>query len=46
MIYKILLTKEFEKDFRKLNSDMQLRIKKKCLKDINIFILLLIVIVE
>jgi len=32
MIYKILLTKEFEKDFRKLSSDLQLRIKKKFLE--------------
>ena len=29
MSYKILSTKEFEKDFRKLSSDVQLRIKKK-----------------
>jgi len=29
MLYKILPTKEFEKDFRKLDSFMQERIKKK-----------------
>ena len=32
MSYKILSTKEFEKDFRKLSSDIQLRIKKKFLE--------------
>ena len=29
MTYKILSTKEFEKDFRKLNSNLQSKIKKK-----------------
>ncbi len=29
MNYKILPTKEFEKDFKKLDSEFQLRIKKK-----------------
>ena len=29
MSYKILPTKEFEKDFKKVNSELQLRIKKK-----------------
>ena len=32
MSYKILSTKEFEKDFRKLSSDVQSRIKKKFLE--------------
>ncbi len=32
MTYKILSTKEFEKDFRKLDSSFQLRIKKKFLE--------------
>ncbi len=32
MNYKILSTKEFEKDFRKLSSDLRLRIKKKFLE--------------
>jgi len=31
MSYKILATKEFEKDFKKLNLDIQQRIKKKFL---------------
>ena len=29
MTYKILPTKQFEKDFKKLNPEFQLRIKKK-----------------
>ena len=29
MIYKVLPTKEFEKDFRKLDKNFQTRIKKK-----------------
>jgi len=29
MNYKILPTKEFENDFKKLNSEIQLRVKKK-----------------
>ncbi|MCK5150120.1 type II toxin-antitoxin system RelE/ParE family toxin [Candidatus Pacearchaeota archaeon] len=29
MSYRILPTKDFEKDFKKLNSESQLRIKKK-----------------
>ena len=32
MSYKILSTREFEKDFRKLSSDIQSRIKKKFLE--------------
>lgn len=32
MIYKILFTKEFEKEFRGLSSDVQSRIKKKFLE--------------
>ena len=32
MSYRILPTKEFEKDFKKLNSDVQSRIKKKFLE--------------
>ncbi len=32
MSYKIFSTKEFEKDFRKLNPDLKSRIKKKFLE--------------
>ena len=32
MSYRILSTKEFEKDFRKLSSDFQSRIKRKFLE--------------
>ena len=32
MTYRVLSTKEFEKDFRKIKSDIQLRIKKKFLE--------------